>query len=1258
ANRPVTLVPGGEPTSDDGDPDTNLTVDFGFTPAPATTPPEYDYGDAPDVVAGNAADDYRTTALDAGAVHPLGVAGAPFLGDCVDADDGFAQGVGAVADDLASFGSVFGTCITPGDDEDGVSIPNPVSPGASITIGVSASAGTNDCVLDAWIDWDGDGVFEAGEQIATSLTIPSGTSTNLSPTVPSATSPGFVYGRFRCSSAGGLGPEGFALDGEVEDHVLAVVGTDYGDAPDSYATLDASNGARHTVDPGNPFYLGGCVDTDLDGQPAPGADGDDGGIGTSLVGTCLDDEDGVVFATPPQVCRASTVTVTVNQPGLLDAWIDFGNDGSFDPIDRVFTGQVLSLGANDLLVNVPCNALPGPVVGRFRLSSAGVATPDGPAADGEVEDHVIQIGPAEDFGDAPDSYGTLLASNGPRHAVTGASLYLGACVDAEGDAGSPLDATGDDVTIGPATTVGTCAGNDDEDGVTFDSLVIACQNAQLTVTAGSAGLLDAWIDFGLDGSFDPGDQIFDDLAIAAGPNALAPAVPCSAVPGPTFARFRLSTAGVAGATGAAADGEVEDHPLTISARDWGDAPDSYGTLATSGGPFHEVSPSAPLYLGTCVDTEADASLPLDSTGDDGAVGLATVLGTCTGGDDEDGIGLPPFLVACDTTSLTTTASLSGQLDGWIDFGLDGIFDAADQILTDNMIPAGVDTEVFSVPCDLVAGTTYARFRLSSAGGLAATGGAADGEVEDYAIELRAVDLGDAPDSYGTLVASDGARHGIVAGFHLGAGVDSEPEGQPSSGADGDDLGAPGDDEDGIAFPPGPLVACSTVDLEVTHASLGPNPVLDAWIDWDADGSFDTPRDRVPAVVLTSSPQIVPVAVPCDLPAPVERTYARFRLTESGSSGPTGSEDQGEVEDYAVELRPLDFGDAPDPTYPTLLASDGARHAIAPIANPTLGATVDAEADGQPSAKHNGDDLAGVDDEDGVTFPAVLIPGTDGQVEITTGAFGGLVSAWIDFDGNGDWSGPGEQILTDAVLGAADTQVFTFPVPVGSPEGTACVRVRISSAGGLGVTGLAPDGEVEDHLAPVGVEDPAIGVTKRLVDLVEETPLVYLVTFEMGLYNFGNVPLSEVDLTVDLATGFAEAAGFEVVSLTSPSLTVNPAFDGVGDLSLLDSGNTLAVGDFGLVTLEIRLDSGGFRGPYVCSATGMGISPEDMPVDDDSQDGGDPDPDGDGDAEDDDVPTVFELPVSILEIPTAGTAGLLTLALLLAALALVRLRGRL
>ena len=65
-----------------------------------------------------------------------------------------------------------------------------------------------------------------------------------------------------------------------------------------------------------------------------------------------------------------------------------------------------------------------------------------------------------------------------------------------------------------------------------------------------------------------------------------------------------------------------------------------------------------------------------------------------------------------------------------------------------------------------------------------------------------------------------------------------------------------------------------------------------------------------------------------------KTFARFRYSTTGllSDGvtpmqPTGEASDGEVEDYQIEVAPFlaSWGDAPDPTYPTLQSSDGAYH---------------------------------------------------------------------------------------------------------------------------------------------------------------------------------------------------------------------------------------------------------------------------------------------------------------------------------------------
>ena len=111
--------------------------------------------------------------------------------------------------------------------------------------------------------------------------------------------------------------------------------------------------------------------------------------------------------------------------------------------------------------------------------------------------------------------------------------------------------------------------------------------------------------------------------------------------------------------------------------------------------------------------------------------------------------------------------------------------------------------------------------------------------------------------------------------------------------------------------------------------------------------------------------------------------------------------------------PKDFGDAPDSPYPTLLASDGARHLAT---GPRLGTGRDTEVDGQPTAGALGDDNNGVpDDEDGVSFASPLIvsqsAGKTGSVTVDASAAAKL-DAWIDFNQDGDWADSGEQIFAE------------------------------------------------------------------------------------------------------------------------------------------------------------------------------------------------------------------------------------------------------
>ncbi len=177
--------------------------------------------------------------------------------------------------------------------------------------------------------------------------------------------------------------------------------------------------------------------------------------------------------------------------------------------------------------------------------------------------------------------------------------------------------------------------------------------------------------------------------------------------------------------------------------------------------------------------------------------------------------------------------------------------------------------------------TYARFRLATGTtGSSPTGSATNGEVEDYPVVINpsgiaSLDWGDAPSSYPTLSADSGARHAIVSGVYLGAGVDAESDGIPGTSATGDD-NANTDDEDGVVFTTR-LTPGQNATIKVTASTPG---FLNAWIDWNGDGSWTTSGDKIFPTdqPLTTGVNTLTFPVPSGLTTTV--TYARFRFNST------------------------------------------------------------------------------------------------------------------------------------------------------------------------------------------------------------------------------------------------------------------------------------------------------------------------------------------------------------------------------------------
>lgn len=352
--------------------------------------------------------------------------------------------------------------------------------------------------------------------------------------------------------------------------------------------------------------------------------------------------------------------------------------------------------------------------------------------------------------------------------------------------------------------------------------------------------------------------------------------------------------------------------------------------------------------------------------------------------------------------------------------------------------------------------------------------------------------------------------------------------------------------------------------------------------------------------------------------------------------------------YFGQERDLDFGDAPDPTFPTRFAAAGARHVLG--SGVYLGSCVDAEVDGQPAVGADGDDTAagaateGVcavagDDEDGVAFTTALAAGTIAGADVVASAPCTL-SAWIDWNRDGDWADAGEALFSGGTALGAGVNSLSFAVPASAATGPSYARFRCTTDGAVPVAGEATDGEVEDYRVALGA--PAVTAAKTAVLLVDGNgdgragagdTLLYTVV----LGNAGTVDALDVAFSDALDAHTALVAG----SVTTTQGTVTTGND-PGDVAVAVDAGILA--GSATITYQATIDDplpAGVR-QVVNQGVAAGSNFGDVPTDD-------PGAPGAADA------TVVEVAArSVLEIPTASGWSLLALALLLAVLGMHRI----
>ncbi len=388
-----------------------------------------------------------------------------------------------------------------------------------------------------------------------------------------------------------------------------------------------------------------------------------------------------------------------------------------------------------------------------------------------------------------------------------------------------------------------------------------------------------------------------------------------------------------------------------------------------------------------------------------------------------------------------------------------------------------------------------------------------------------LDYADAPDprgiipgQYPTSLANDGARHVITPDLTLGTRVDAEPDAQVTPSADGDDL----------------IISVSSV------GTMFATSVEDGFAQIQVQPSIN----------------------------PVTRDGDTITLTLGDRTVTLELDTDGIFKEENFAIAPA------DPT-----SADSVAQAI-PLAISQSGLNASEVAvDGDRVLVYS-------DDEDGVSFVSYVNPrgnlnkGVVTPISVTVNG-GGVLEAWIDFNADGDWNDPGEQIIERSMpeaifrdTGIPFTRVFNVTVPdFASPPPTAqttYARFRVSREGGLGPNGLALSGEVEDYAILVLPDSPPVigsGQANRTYTVQEDSSLLVLDADATGTVTSidDGILVGVVDPELDPVAIYSDDVG------VSTLMTDDGEVAGALDLKRDGTFTFLPADDFnGVVTFSARV----------------------------------------------------------------------------------------
>ena len=436
-----------------------------------------------------------------------------------------------------------------------------------------------------------------------------------------------------------------------------------------------------------------------------------------------------------------------------------------------------------------------------------------------------------------------------------------------------------------------------------------------------------------------------------------------------------------------------------------------------------------------------------------------------------------------------------------------------------------------------------------------------------------MDFGDAPASYGTLLADDGARH-VVAGYDatnhtaplmLGTLIDTEFDASPGANADGDDLGVPIDDEDAFVVPIIRSSGETQITLPVTlQNTSGAGATLYGWIDLDRNGRFDANEAATVAVPSGATSAVLSWAGLDPLTA--GPTFLRLRLTSAtlpagtaangGDARAVGVAPDGEVEDHRVDIRSIDdvtpFDQCPAGGFLTEGGLGGRLHAV-DITTGDLTMLLNLNALGIQGSLN----AAGFNPLDGRIYARGTNPPSGGNSDLSIYALGSDGSYTVygptipgmpdPQAGNvGDVDGDGYLHVTGQGAGAAAVRVSVVDVTPSRPTFMTVVRTYNRVAGTASVNlGVDMAYRPDDGLF-YSVRN---GVNPAIVTVHPVTGQVNLFGTTSGLSGDFGAQFMTSDgqiVVIDNTSGNQYR-----IDLTDPALTVYPA----GNVGLTNMGNT-------------------------------------------------------------------------------------------------------